>query len=431
MTKHIASDAVRQEPFSTYAAAIGDRRLPLKEDIEQLRWLAANANTKPHWRLRSVKEMTQEELRERHLLHITYFKDVKAQTMSAAVVTLEHLRDLILSTNADTKGRSLDDAKLTLPLFKLATFGNKRSVRGNSWRHDDNVLLVSGIELDYDDEEMSFDAAVEIIKKAGLRALLYTSPRHTDGKPRWRVLLPTSTSLSRDRHKGLVEWVSGLFGLTFDAASYKLSQTYFYGSIDHNPDHRAVVVEGRFVDQCAPVTEAAPDKRRKPPQGTSTQVDPFKDAYLEPDMVRRALEALPNTADIDRAEWINILQEAHEGTGGSDEGLAVVIAWTLTWAGWALPENRDKRARCAEYTTETWKTLRPHSKTRASLYRRADQASGTGGAQRLSRQRRANPNGCALNKKGGGKQQGVATDCRPRNTVVGNGDSGWEGLPLR
>jgi Protein of unknown function (DUF3987)/RepB DNA-primase from phage plasmid len=124
---------------------------------------------------------------------------------------------------------------------------------------------------------------------------------------------------------------------------------------------------------------AAGDKKKK---GRATvnekRYDGFRAVSSEPDKVQRALNAFPNTADIERAEWINVLQEVYEGTAGSDVGLAAAIAWTLTWAGFELEKHRHKKATCAEDTTKEWKTLCPHSRTRASLYARADKASGTG-----------------------------------------------------
>lgn len=68
-----------------------------------------------------------------------------------------------------------------------------RGVNGRK-RHDDNVLSISGVELDYDGKKVSFAKAAKIMKSARLAALLYTSPSYTEAAPKWRILLPTSNA---------------------------------------------------------------------------------------------------------------------------------------------------------------------------------------------------------------------------------------------
>ena len=79
--------------------------------------------------------------------------------------------DQIVTTSAGKK----DD----LPWLKLAKFGDEKSA-DKSLRHDANVNLITGIELDYDKKEMAFDEAVRVIEAARLYALLYTTPSHTN-----------------------------------------------------------------------------------------------------------------------------------------------------------------------------------------------------------------------------------------------------------
>ena len=122
-----------------------------------------------------------------HSLHVTFFPDEYALTLEAKTLTLPALRDLIRSTGARSKGR--------LKLLKLARFGDERTAQ-NCLRHNDNVRAIFGVETDYDGEQIALDSAVATIRQARLSALLYTSPSHTDDKPRWRILLPTSDSWS-------------------------------------------------------------------------------------------------------------------------------------------------------------------------------------------------------------------------------------------
>jgi len=70
-----------------------------------------------------------------------------------------------------------DDCKL----IKLARFGDMRTPlrdngdgtkSGNSLRHNDNVLEVTGIEGDYDNGEMTPEQAVELLERHKLKAII-------------------------------------------------------------------------------------------------------------------------------------------------------------------------------------------------------------------------------------------------------------------
>ena len=100
---------------------------------------------------------------------VTFFADVYGQDLTEKEMSLDELRDLVLTTTARQKS--------DLPLLKLANFGIERSAE-NSLRHNANVLSVTGIEGDYDDKEMAFDRAVELLSQARLKGLVYTSPSY-------------------------------------------------------------------------------------------------------------------------------------------------------------------------------------------------------------------------------------------------------------
>ena len=138
-------------------------------------------------------------------------------------LSLEKLRDLIERTTAPSKA--------DLPLLKLARFGEKRT-GDDCLRLDDNLIEITGIELDYDGEEMPFEKAVETIERADLSALLYTSPSYTKEKPRWRILLPTSEPLPPARRWQLAARVNGLFDGRFESETFALSQsTPIFGKV--------------------------------------------------------------------------------------------------------------------------------------------------------------------------------------------------------
>ena len=174
-----------------------------------------------------------------HTLHVTFFASAAATTLSTEKVSLPELREKILTTTKDAKAK--------LPWLKLATFGDQRS-DGKSLPHDKNVRTLSGIETDYDAEQIPFDDAVAIVKDVELYALLYTSPSHSVEKPRWRVLCPTSRELEPAERAQMVARLNGLFGGVFSGESFALSQAYYYGSVNNNPAHRAEITGGDFID---------------------------------------------------------------------------------------------------------------------------------------------------------------------------------------
>src|ERR1017187_5540409 len=163
-------------------------------------------------------------------------------------MTLWDLRDLILTTTATTKAK--------LPWLKLAKFGDKRS-DNKSLRCNENVLSISGIEVDYDGEVMTFETALEYMRQARLQSLIYTSPSHTTAKPRWRVLLPTSKELPPDKRAALVARINGIFGGVLSVESFTLSQSYYYGSVVSSAEHRAEYTSGSFINLRTDLDDAA------------------------------------------------------------------------------------------------------------------------------------------------------------------------------
>jgi len=172
---------------------------------------------------------------------VTFFADFGATSKRQQTLELHDLARLVEQTSAPSKS--------ALPWFKLARFGNATSPTGSgSLRFDKNVICITGCEGDYDCESIAFEEAVEVVEKAGLAAIVYTSPSHTPAKPRWRVLAPTSRELPPRERKRLVARLNGLFRGELGPESFTLSQAYYYGSVDHNPDHRVVVVDGVPID---------------------------------------------------------------------------------------------------------------------------------------------------------------------------------------
>ena len=175
-----------------------------------------------------------------HPFTLTTFKDFAASSKHEEKWTLRTLAERIRATTAGTKG--------ALPWLKMAKFGDIRSDK-DSLRCDSNVLAISGIEGDYDGEQVSVADAVESLEKAGMLAMVYTSPSHTEDAPRWRVLCPTSEEMPPADRAKLMGRLNGLFKGAFSGESWTLSQSYYYGSVNGNPSHLVELIDGTPIDQ--------------------------------------------------------------------------------------------------------------------------------------------------------------------------------------
>jgi hypothetical protein len=174
---------------------------------------------------------------------VTFFTNFAAQQKRERRNTFSALAGRIATTTAASK--------TLLPWLKLARFGDQRTEHG-SLRHDANVLACTGVEGDYDGGRVVFAAALELLQKAGIAAIAYTSPSYTPEFPKWRVLCPFSEELPPAKRAHMLGRVAGLFaisGVEFSTESWTLSQSYYYGSVNQNPGHRVEVIDGMPIDQ--------------------------------------------------------------------------------------------------------------------------------------------------------------------------------------
>ena len=219
-------------------------------------------------------------------LLVTFFPDWKARAKSEARVSLRGLAPKISATTADSK--------TALPWLKLARFGTARTDKG-SLRHNANVLGLSGVEGDYDHELITVDAAAAIVRAAGVAAMIYTSPSHTEDAPRWRILCPLSRDHEPAERDALLARVNGLFQGALSRESFALSQSYYFGSVRRSPSHRVELVDGDFLDLRADLDDAAigrPVDAPAPRQtaAVNTDASPYCRAVLRnaTDKLRRA-----------------------------------------------------------------------------------------------------------------------------------------------
>lgn len=150
--------------------------------------------------------------------------------------------------------------KSSQPLIKLAMFSSNRTA-AHSLRHDANVMWVTGIEGDYDRGEVRMEQAVEMLERAGVRAVLHSSASSTPEKPRWRVLCPLSEKRTPDARAALVARLNGVLGGILANESFALSQSYYVGRVPGGVYTTAVTFEdaneGSCIDELDELDELA------------------------------------------------------------------------------------------------------------------------------------------------------------------------------
>lgn len=181
-------------------------------------------------------------------LDVAVFKDRRALSLRPKTLSL---RDLSTSmTEASSK-----DA---MRHIKLGAFTGDPTAKG-SYRHNAAHVTVSGIEGDYDAGTMTVEQAVDALARAGVAAMIYTTPSHLQpGKGhRWRVLCPLSADVTPGERQALLARVNGVLGGTLSAESFTPAQSYAFGAVkgEAAPDVR--LMDGRFLDHCTDLDAGA------------------------------------------------------------------------------------------------------------------------------------------------------------------------------
>lgn len=158
---------------------------------------------------------------------ITTFSDVHA---TARTVVTSSVRDFISSFSSRVAKNKAD-----LPLFKLAQFGDVATDRG-SFRHDDNLVAISGIVADYDAGKVSIGDAAARARAAGVAVAFIASPSHTAAQPRWRAVSPLATATTPDEHARMCARLNGALGGILAPESFTRSQSYFFGRLAGAPE---------------------------------------------------------------------------------------------------------------------------------------------------------------------------------------------------
>lgn len=137
--------------------------------------------------------------------------------------------------------------KKDCPLISLCKYGTKKSGKG-FLRHSQNVEMVYGIELDYDDQEVTPEEAHDLFKKARIKSVIYTSPSYTTDKPKWRALLPLSRAVPPDRRAEMVGKANRVLKGIIARESFTLSQSFYVGHV-RKAEYLVYESHGGFIDK--------------------------------------------------------------------------------------------------------------------------------------------------------------------------------------
>lgn len=245
---------------------------------------------------------------------VTRFADHRAARLECEAVSLRHLADTIRDTRASSKAK--------LPWLKLATFGNVSTAKG-SLRHDANLQTVTGLEGDYDAETVTVAQAAEMLGRAGVACVVYTTPSHTAEAPRWRVLVPLSRPHDPAERDALAERLNGAVGGILAKESFTRSQAFYYGAVGDGAGHMVRLVEGKPID----LLPGLPSIGRREPQPAETTDSDDDDlaAFIAPDP--RIIDALTFIPADDREDWLRIGMAVHHEYRGNDDGFAAWCDW--------------------------------------------------------------------------------------------------------
>src|SRR5262245_35829295 len=134
--------------------------------------------------------------------------------------------------------------------MKLARLGAHRTpAPENCLRHDGKVEAITGIEGDYDGEQMPLAEAINRLEGADAASLAYSSPSNAPGKLRSRILLPTSKELPPTDRAALVSRANGVVGGVLSRESWGLSRSFYYGSVIGAPFELHVGASERCIDE--------------------------------------------------------------------------------------------------------------------------------------------------------------------------------------
>jgi P4 family phage/plasmid primase-like protien len=285
---------------------------------------------------------------EAFVIRFAIFKSAKDATAGAPTVAPWTMLPELLG-NPRHAVASKDQCKL----LKLGAFGKTPNGQGN-FRTNENLEIIYGVEGDYDQEEISIDEGAARLEAAGIKAFLYTTARHSEVKPRWRVLAPLSRRHAAVTRSAMLDRLNGALGGILGPESWTAAQIFYFGRIEGVP-YEARSVEGEFLDLCDHIT----------PMGKQ----PKKPAELHPAVAPSiAAPALPAANDLDAAIVIaNVTEKTLEELASALATISADDRGTWIKCGHAL-----KSLQATEYAEQAFDLWATWSQT-SSKYQDGDE----------------------------------------------------------
>lgn len=269
---------------------------------------------------------------------ITLFEGAKNEIGKSYNTTWSGIRDWLNQQSA-----VVAHAKDFLPLIKLAIFENDH-------RSNENLRQVYGIEADYDGELLQISQAVEILHRAGIESLIYTSPSHTDARPRFRVLCPLSKSCAPQERNIHMARLNGVFGGVLAAESFTLSQSYYFGSVTSGNPMQCYHVPGAPIDKMPDLPSIGKRETEISRRVNGQRVN----GGMKAPNYNIALEALQGCpVDCDRDDWLLISGAFYTAT----EGLESEAKRLADWQAWNSSYKTDNPSK----NLRDWKDFKNNS----------------------------------------------------------------------
>ena len=244
-----------------------------------------------------------------------YESVTKAYVATTKTCSLEELGATLTEyTHTETKG---DNLLFNLARFKTPEEGAEPARRydwvggerqdtytelpGTVRRCKQNLVSIDGLVLDVDQQYSIVDIAKLL---DGIHMIIYTTFRHTWDHNKFRVVIPFSQPLlAKDiagRERSIMETFPGV-----DAASFSVSQSFYFHASNNDSEAFSVVVPGELVNPYDFEEETIVEYVPQPYQYT-----PPDDAYQ-----KRVLEALLTCSGVH-----------YEGCGGRNSGVLTLIS---------------------------------------------------------------------------------------------------------
>ncbi len=245
-------------------------------------------------------------------------------------------------------------------LVKFARFDGSKTKKG-ALRHGAAMTLISGVECDYDDGQVSPQRAAELLNAAGIQALVVTTHSHLPAAPRWRVFAPLSQDYGPLERLRFAKGIDKALGGILATESFTQAQAFYIGGPPGDGEYLLIESSGQTcIDQwpeCPAEAHLPTVHEKRVATGDLSDVP----------KIREALSKLVDVEDFRRQNWLDVGMALHawqENTeGAGDTGYDLFVEWCHLDPMGTYEEN-SVAARWGSFTADRGVTL-------GTLYHRA------------------------------------------------------------